>query len=98
MAQPGRGEPMDLVRGRVYRVNGTAALQQALDTANRRREPATLLLAEGTYRLDIPLPEVTCPGLVIRSEKGIRERVILRGPDEGPQATVAYIFLITTDK
>jgi len=96
-AQPGQGEPLDLIRGRVYRVNGMVALQQALDTANRLREPATLLLAEGTYRLDIPLLEVTCPGLVIRSEKGIRDRVILRGPDEGPQATVAHIFLISAN-
>ena len=51
----------------------------------------------GTYVLDVPMLYVECPGLVIRSADGKRDAVLLRGPDEGPQAAVASVFLISAN-
>lgn len=91
---PGQGEPLDLVRGEIYQVRTVNELKQALNTANDTGEPATILIADGSYVLDIPMLHVTCPGLVFRSANGDRNSVILRGPDEGPEATAAHVFLV----
>lgn len=56
----------------------------ALETANRAKVPATLLLADGTYQLDVAALDLQCPGLVIRSASGKRERVVVRGPNKEP--------------
>ena len=93
-AAPGAGQPLELVRGEVRRVAGVAELKAALEAANRAKAPATLLLADGTYVLDIPTLEVQCPGLVIRGASGNRDAVTVRGPDEGPRAVVASVFLV----
>jgi hypothetical protein len=41
---------------------------------------ATLLLADGTYLLDVPALDIRCPVLVIRSASGNRDAVTVRGP------------------
>jgi hypothetical protein len=97
MAAPGNGPPLTLTAGMVYEVSTTAELKTALAAANAAAEPATILLADNTYVLDIPALHVTCPGLIIRSAGGDRDRVVIRGPDEGPNATAAHIFLISAD-
>ena len=97
VAAPGTGPPLTLIRGEVHRVARVAELKAALETANRARVPATLLLADGTYLLDVPALEIHCPGLVIRSSHGNRDAVIVRGPDEGPEATVGNVFLVSAN-
>ncbi len=97
MAAPGTGRPLALTRGEIHRVNTVRELKAALEAANRAKVPATLLLEDGTYRLDVPALDIQCPGLVIRSAKGDREAVILRGPDEGPNAAVANVFLVAAN-
>ncbi len=97
VAAPGQGQPLQLTRGQVYQVSGVEQLKAALQRANTNHIPATLLLADGTYVLDIPALEIQCPGLVIRSSSGRREAVVVRGPDEGPYASVADVFLVSTN-
>lgn len=97
VAAPGIGAPLTLSRGEVRHVAGVAELKQAIEAVNQARVPATLLLADGTYRLDVPALEIRCPGLVIRGASGNRDAVILRGPDEGPKAAVANVFLVSTN-
>lgn len=94
---PGTGAPLSLVRGEVRRVVNVADLDAALGAANRAKVPATLLLEDGTYLLNLPALDIQCPGLVIRSAKGNRDTVIVRGPDEGPQAAVAGVFLVSAN-
>jgi hypothetical protein len=95
VAAPGTGEPLTLTRGQSRHVAGVAELKAALEAANRARAAATLLLEDGTYLLDVPALEIQCPGLVIRSANGNRDAVTLRGPDEGPQAAMASVFLVS---
>ena len=97
VAVPGAGSPLTLIRGEVRQVADVTALKQALEAANHAGGPATLLLADGTYLLDVPAIEIRCPGLVIRSAKGNRDAVVVRGPDEGPRAAVANVFLVSTN-
>lgn len=82
------------VRGEVVRVETAAGLRAALEAANRARTPATLLLADGVYVLEGPGLQIRCPGLVIRSASGNREAVVVRGPDEGPEAAVRSVFVV----
>jgi hypothetical protein len=96
-AAPGAGPPLDLIRGTVHRVATVAELKAAVETCNRAGRPATILLAEGVYTLDIPALNLLCPGLVVRSANGRRETVTVRGPDEGPSAAVANVFLVSTN-
>jgi glyoxylase-like metal-dependent hydrolase (beta-lactamase superfamily II) len=96
-AAPGAGHPLTLTRGQIRPVATVPALKAALDAANRAKVPATLLLADGTYLLDVPALDILCPGLVIRSATGNRDAVIVRGPDEGPQAAVANVFLVSAN-
>jgi hypothetical protein len=96
-SRPGRGTALNLIRGKVYRASDLDTLKQALDTANDIGAPATILIADGTYVLDVPMLHVTCPGLVVRSASGKRGDVILRGPDEGIQAALAHVFLVSAD-
>lgn len=92
---PGFGPPLNLTTGTVHRASSVAELKAALATANDAGAPATLLIADGTYVLDIPALHVTCPGLIVRGESGKRDQVTLRGPDEGPQATLQHVFLVS---
>jgi len=96
-AAPGTGQPLNVSRGEVHRVSTPAELKAALAAANRARVPSTLLVEDGTYVLDTPALEIQCPGLVIRSATGNREAVILRGPDEGPNASVADVLLVSAN-
>jgi len=96
-AMPGTGTRLTLIRGEVRHVASVAELKAALDAANRAKVAATLLLANGTYLLDVPALDIHCPGLVIRSANGNRNAVIVRGPDEGPQAAVANVFLVSAN-
>jgi glyoxylase-like metal-dependent hydrolase (beta-lactamase superfamily II) len=97
LAAPGVGVPLNLVRGEARQVATVAELKLALSAVNRAGVPATLLLADGTYVLDVPALDIQCPGLVIRSAGGNRDAVIVRGPDEGPEATVRNVFLVSTN-
>ncbi len=97
-ALPGTGTPLVLTRGAQRRVTSVAELKTALDAANRARTAATILLTAGTYVLDVPALDVQCPGLVIRSADGNRDTVIVRGPDEGPEATVRNVFLVSANE
>jgi len=97
VAAPGTGAPLTLIRGETRRVASVTELKTALEAANRAKVAATLLLADGTYVLDVPAFEIQCPGLIIRSASGNRDAVIVRGPDEGPQAAVADIFLVSAN-
>jgi len=97
VAAPGTGAPLTLTRGDVRHVANVTELKASLEAANRAKVPATLLLADGTYLLDVPVLDLQCPGLVIRSAKGDRDAVIVRGPDEGPQATVRDVFLVSAN-
>ena len=94
---PGSGPPLDLTRGEAVAIATRDQLRDAVATANARQQPATLLLAPGTYVLDTPLLHVTCPGLVIRSAEGNRDAVLIRGPDEGPAAAASHVFLVAAD-
>jgi hypothetical protein len=98
MAVPGTGVPLTLTRGEVRHVASVPELKAALEAANRARVPATVLLADGTYLLDVPALDIRCPDLVIRSDSGNRDAVILRGPDTGPQAAVANVFLVSANE
>jgi hypothetical protein len=94
LASPGSGVPLDLTRGEVRRVATVAELKAALDTANRADKASTILLADGTYVLDVPALVIQCRGLVTRSASGKRDAVTVRGPDEGPDATVRNVFVV----
>lgn len=89
--------PWSLTRGEVCRVATAAELQKAVDAANRAKVASTILLADGTYLLNAPGLDIQCPGLVICSASGNREAVVVRGPDEGPQATVGDVFLVSAN-
>ncbi len=97
LAAPGSGVRLTLTRGEVRQVASAADLNVALDAANRAQVPSTVLLADGTYLLEGPALEVRCPGVVIRSASGNRDAVIVRGPDEGPQASVANVFTVSAN-
>lgn len=96
-ALPGYGAPLTVSTGTVHHVSTLAGLKSAVDTANGEALPATILVADGTYVLDVPMLHITCPGLVVRGESGNRDAVVLRGPDEGPSASTAHIFLLSAD-
>jgi hypothetical protein len=96
-AAPGTGAPLTLTRGNIRHVASVAELKAVLEAANRTKTTATLLLADGTYVLDVPALDLQCPGLAIRSANGNRDAVIVRGPDEGPQAAVANVFLVSAN-
>lgn len=96
-AAPGIGQPLTLSRGDIRRVNTVGELKAALKAANRAKAATTLLLEDGTYVLDVPALDIQCPGLIIRSAKGEREAVIVRGPDEGTNAAVANVFLVSAN-
>ena len=95
--RPGQGTPLDLIRGEVNHAATLSELKQALNAANEMGKPATILIADGEYLLDIPMLHITCPGLVIRSRSGDRSQVVIRGPDEGPKAAAAHVFLVAAD-
>ena len=97
VAAPGTASPLSLTRGEIRPVAGVAELKAALEAANRAKAPTTLLIEDGTYPLDVPALDIQCPGLVIRSARGNRDAVVLRGPDEGPNAAVANVFLISAN-
>ena len=96
-AAPGTGQPLNLSRGEVHRIKSVGDLKAALEGATGAKVATTLLLEDGTYLLDVPALEIQCPGLVIRSAKGNRDGVVIRGPDEGPNAAVANVFLVSAN-
>lgn len=93
-AAPGFGDALKLTRGMVRTVSTVPELKMALKAVNRAGIPATILLEDGTYVLDIPTLHILCPGLVVRSVSGNRDAVIVRGPDEGPKASLKHVFLV----
>jgi hypothetical protein len=94
-AQPGQGEALDLTRGETRTVNSAAELQQAVTDANAAGVPATILIADGVHVLTVPMLHINCPGLVVRSAGGKRDAVTVRGPDEGPSASLRNVFLVS---
>lgn len=96
-AEPGAGKPLDVTRGEVHRVKNVSELKAALQAANLKKAAATILLDDGVYLLDVPALEIQCPGLVVRGGRGDRDAVTVRGPDEGPSASVANVFLVSAN-
>jgi len=94
-AAPGYGTPLSLTTGTVYEVDTLSELKNAVTAANSANVPATILIADGTYTLDINMLHLTCSNLVVRSAGGNRESVVIRGPDEGPGASALHIFLVS---
>lgn len=94
---PGTGTPLNMTRGETHSVKTAAELKATLEVANRAKAATTILLADGTYLLDVPALEIQCPGLIIRSASGNREAVIVRGPDEGTNASAANVFLVSAN-
>jgi|GEM_PF-1115814 len=97
LAIPGEGPPLDETVGTVYNVSSVDELSTALGAANAAGVPATILLADNTYQLGSFFLRVTCPGLIVRGASGNRDAVVLRGPDEGPNATLMHVFLVDAD-
>jgi len=95
LATPGFGDPLSITRGTVYSVATVQELQDSVESANEAGVPATILIADGTYWLQVPMLHLNCPALIIRSTSGNRERVVLRGPDEGPTASLHHVFLVS---
>jgi hypothetical protein len=94
-AKPGEGEPLDLIRGTEYQVATVAELKSAINDANAAGKPATILIADGVYTLDVNQLQLTCTKLVVRSASGNRDAVVIRGPDEGPNASLGNVFLVS---
>ena len=63
------------VTRRTQTVTSTGALMRAVNDA---RPSTTILLADGTYRLDRTI-DITVPDLVLRSRSGNAEAVVIRG-------------------
>lgn len=97
-AKPGFGVPLRDIIGEVTTVTDVAGLKAAVEQANEGGVPSTILLADGTYMLDVPVLELACPGLILRGASGDRERVVVRGPDEGPTASAHHVFLVSADQ
>ena len=81
-AAPGYGDSLTTSVGTVYNISTLAEPKATVNAANDGGVPATILIADGTYVLDIPLLHIMCDGLMIRSASGNRESVILRSPDD----------------
>lgn len=96
-AMPGEGPRLTITTGVVYNVTDLTTLSTALNAANAAAVPATILLADNTYQLGSQTLVVRCRGLILRSQSGNRDAVIIRGPDEGPTATLAHAFLIESN-
>ncbi len=96
-AAPGRATPLGLIRGESIAVSDVSALKQAVLEANRGVGPATLLLADGEYVLDVPALELARAGLVVRGASGNRDAVVVRGPDRGTNAAVRNVFLVSAN-
>lgn len=97
LATPGEGPRLTETTGVVYNVSDVATLSVALSAANTAAVPATILLADNTYQLGNQTLVIRCPGLIFRSQSGNRDAVILRGPDEGPNATLPHAFLVESN-
>lgn len=97
-AAPGFGPPLDATTGTVYAVGTVAQLKAAVNAANAAGQPATILLANGTYVLDVAALQLACPGLIVRGASGDRDAVVVRGPDTGSGASVNHIFLISAHR
>ena len=97
-AAPGYGERLTITTGTVYSVGTLTQLKNAVSTANSAGVPATILVSNGTYTLDIPVLHLYCPDLIIRGASGDRDAVVIRGPDEGPSATATHVFLVSTSR
>lgn len=68
---PGYGEPLTITTGTVTVVSSVAELTGAVDAANAAGVPATILVADGTYVLDVPALAIDCDGLIVRSASGV---------------------------
>ncbi|MBU1909511.1 MAG: right-handed parallel beta-helix repeat-containing protein, partial [Verrucomicrobia bacterium] len=91
---PGYGAPLSITTGAIYRVGTVTALQNAVASINAAGIPATVLVSNGTYVLtDWALP-ITCDRVIIRSLSGDRDAVVIRGPDEGPSASLEHVFWV----
>ncbi|MBN1268412.1 MAG: hypothetical protein JXB04_02410, partial [Kiritimatiellae bacterium] len=86
-AEPGYGEPLTITTGTVYRVGTVAQLKNAVNLANANA-PATILVSNGTYILDVDMLQITNHNIIIRSLSGDRDAVVIRGPGEGASAGI----------
>jgi len=97
-AAPGYGEPLSDTTGTVYCVGTASDLQDAVDDVNAAGVPATILVSNGVYVLDTWALPITNEDTLIRSLSGDRDAVVLRGPDEGPSATLEHVFWVAADR
>ena len=96
-AAPGYGDPLTITTGTIYAVSTVTELKNAVNSANAAGIPATILLADGEYVLDVLSLQLKCEGLIIRSSSGNRDNVIIRGPDEGTNAALLHVFYVPTN-
>ncbi len=73
--------PCDILRGEVVTVRTAGEFRAAIDQANARTDPTTILVENGTYRIasTSSFPYLTANSAVIRSRSGQRDSVILEG-------------------
>ncbi len=95
---PGYGEPISLTTGTIYRVGTVSALQNAFASINAAGVPATVLVSNGTYVLNTWALPITCDRVIVRSLSGDRDAVVIRGPDEGPSASLEHVFWVTASQ
>ncbi len=83
--------PLNTVVGNVVSVENVSELYSAVNQINSSGGNGTILLADGQYHLSQML-FVTAGNVVIRSESGIRENVVLTG--NGMTGSISHVFLI----
>ena len=75
------------------RVNNLQALHAAVRQVNETRTPATIVLADGTYRLRDTLG-FTVPGVTLRSAGGDPRKVIIEGDRMAEDASIGNLVWI----
>lgn len=84
--------PISKIIGDTIYVGSTSALRAAINQINDAGGSKSILIADGEYILDRML-YITGSNVVIRSKKGARENVVLKG--NGMQGNVHHVFLVS---
>lgn len=90
----GQCEPLHTVVGTTITVNDTDELQFAVEQANKN-DNTTILLKDGTYSFNEKGLWISGSNIIIRSESGNRDQVILKGA--GMNGKTTHIFSIAGD-
>jgi len=86
--------PLTTTIGDIYHISTVNELTNALKQAKSNGGNATILFADGTYNLNSGL-WVDVPNIIFRSEKGNRDKVIIKGA--GMHGSVSHIFWVAAD-